>query len=233
VRGFGEFVQSFERCGALRVFQDRGDSRNARQAVDLMAGEFDDRHGSKGTHGAAVLRDELMYGGVAGSTADAGFAAGEDNGRGQALDVPLEGAADGFVEVVDVEDEAAVRACVGAEVEDMGVSAELGEQAGVGLAGEIGGHDGHGPSIEAKGRGRHARVLDGKQRLDAGALNGEEEIERIGRAGSDVESSVGLAGDLMPSMQAEGSAFVVSGRSGQKNGLGHRVGDRNLCNGGD
>ena len=45
---------------------------------------------------------------AAGGALEAGCAAGEDEAGGEALDVVLEGAADGFVEVVDVEDEAAV-----------------------------------------------------------------------------------------------------------------------------
>jgi hypothetical protein len=35
----------------------------------------------------------------------AGFAAGEDQGGGEAFDAPFEGAGDGFVEVVEVENE--------------------------------------------------------------------------------------------------------------------------------
>jgi len=54
----------------------------------------------------------------------------EDEAGGHALDVPLEGAVDGFVEVVDVKDEAAVWRGEGSEVADVGVAAELVGDAG-------------------------------------------------------------------------------------------------------
>ena len=61
-----------------------------------------------------------------------GLAPGQDEAGGEAFDVPLEGAEGGLVEVVDVEDEAAVGAGEGAEVANMGVAAELAADAGVG-----------------------------------------------------------------------------------------------------
>ena len=64
------------------------------------------------------------------------------------------GPADGLVEVVDVEDEAAVGRGEGAEVADVRVAAELGVDAGVGAEREIVGHDGHGSAEEAEGRER-------------------------------------------------------------------------------
>ena len=216
MRGFGEFVEGLKRRGALRVFEDGSNGRYAGQAVDLMAGELEDGHGGEGAHGTAVLGDELKYGGVAGSATGTGYAAGENDGGGHAFDVPLEGAADGFVEVVDVEGEAAVGSFKGAEVEDVSVSAKLGEEVGVGLAGEVGSHDGHGSAIETEGTSCHALVLDGDERLDAGALDGKEEFQRRGGAGSKIEIGVGLAGDLAAGVQAEGAAFVISKRGGQE-----------------
>ncbi len=71
---------------------------------------------------------------------------------GHALQVPLEGAADGFVEVVDVEDEAAVGRGKSAEVAHMGVAAELADDAGGGQHGQVGGHDRHGAAKVAEGR---------------------------------------------------------------------------------
>jgi hypothetical protein len=99
----------------------------------------------------------------------AGLAAGEDEAGGHALDVPLEGAADGLVEVVDVEDEAAVGRGEGAEVADVGVAAELGEDAGVGAEREIVGHDRDGSAEEAEGRAAMRSYLMGDERGDAAA----------------------------------------------------------------
>jgi len=93
----------------------------------------------------------------------------------------------------------------------VGVSAELGEQAGVRLAGEVGGHDGHCAAIEAEGRSRHALVLDRDERLDARAFDGEYERERVGGAGGCIEGGMRLAGDLVARMQAEGARLFAAG----------------------
>lgn len=63
----------------------------------------------------------------------------------------FEGAWDGFVEIVEVEDELAVRGGKGAEVLDVGVAAELDKEGRVGEAGEVSGHDGDGAAEEGEG----------------------------------------------------------------------------------
>src|SRR5271163_762532 len=98
--------------------------------MDLEAGDLEHGHAAEVVHHVAVLGEEDGGGLVAADFAGAGFAAGEDEAGGHALDVPLEGAGDGLIEVVDVEDEAAVGAGEGAEVADVGVAAELGVEAG-------------------------------------------------------------------------------------------------------
>ncbi len=80
----------------------------------------------------AVALGEGEDGVVAGACFARRLAAGEDEAGGHALEVPLEGTADGLVEVVDVEDEAAVGRGEGAEVAHVRVAAELGDDAGVG-----------------------------------------------------------------------------------------------------
>lgn len=70
-----------------------------------------------------------------------------DAGR-EPFDVPLEGSGEGLVEVVEVEEERAFRGGVQAEVQQVGVSAELDGEPGVRLGGEVGGHDGGGPAQE-------------------------------------------------------------------------------------
>ena len=52
-------------------------------------------------------------------------ARGNEDADGQALDVPLPRTGQGLVEVVDVEDEAALGRCVEAEVREVGVAATL------------------------------------------------------------------------------------------------------------
>ena len=124
--------------------EDGGDGIGGGEAMNLITRELHDGHGREGLHHGAVLLGEVADGIAARCSLEAGCAAGEDEAGGEALDVVLEGTADGFVKVVDVEDEAAIESGKGAEVEDVGVAAELGGDAGVGVAGEVGCHDGDG-----------------------------------------------------------------------------------------
>jgi hypothetical protein len=158
----GEGLEQALRGGAAGLREDGGHGVGGAEAMDLVARDFEDGHGGEGLHHAAVLLREVAHGIAAGDALDAGFPAGKDEAGGETLDVVLEGTADGLVEVIDVEDQAAVEGGVGSEVEDVGVAAELGGDAGVGMAGEVGGHDGDGAAKEAEGAGGHALVLDGE-----------------------------------------------------------------------
>ena len=79
-------------------------------------------------------------------------AAGHLEAGREALEVPLEGAGEGLVEVVDVEDQRALGSGEAAEVGEVGVAAELDVEAGRRRGGEVGGHQGG-----ALGRRRRAR----------------------------------------------------------------------------
>ena len=151
-RGFGEGLEGLERSGALGLAEDRRHRVDAGEAVNLMANHLQDGQRGELRHAGAVAFGEVEHGFFAGGALDAGLSPGEDERAGEALEVPLKGTADGLVEVIDVEEQAAADgAGVGAEVFDVGVAAELGEQPGVGVGGEIGSHDGHGSAEEAEG----------------------------------------------------------------------------------
>ncbi len=124
-------------------------------------------------------------------------AAGEHERGGHALQVPLEGAANGFVEVVDVEDEAAVGRGVGAEVAHVGVAAELADDAGGGERGEVGGHHRHSAAKVAEGRCGHELVLELDERGNAAAHGALEQRERRRLARLGVEGVVLLAAHLL------------------------------------
>src|SRR5208337_970193 len=102
---------------------------------------FNMGHFAECLHLRGVAQDALFNGAPDGRVLVAGVAAGDRDGGCHALEVPLEGAADGFVEVVDVEDQASVGRGIGANVADVRVSAELADDAGVGQSGQVGGHD--------------------------------------------------------------------------------------------
>ena len=71
---------------------------------------------------------------------EAAVAAGDGEARGEPLHVPLERARQRLVEVVEAEDEPAVRRGEDAEVREMRVAAELGVQARPRHAREVGRH---------------------------------------------------------------------------------------------
>ena len=133
------------------------------------------------------------------------------------LDVPLEGAADGLVEVVDVEDEAGVDAGEGAEVADVGVTAELGVDARVGPERQVGGHDRRSSAEEAEGRGGHAVVLDGDEGGNTAAHGVGEELERVGGAGFRPPCGEIDAAGVLALGLAEGQA--LAGCEGDGHGL--------------
>ena len=86
------------------------------------------------------------------------IAAGQ-RGKRPSLEVPLEGSADGLVEVVDVEHQPPVGSSVGAKVAHMRIAAELGDNAGIGQRRQVGGHHRHGAAEVAEGRVGHHLVL--------------------------------------------------------------------------
>jgi len=100
--------------------------------MDLIVSEFQHGHLREEVHRGAIALEEGSRGVAAEAVFCACLASGEDEAYGEALDVPLEWAANGLVEVVDVEDEAAIGRGEGSEVADVRVAAELGEDAGVG-----------------------------------------------------------------------------------------------------
>ena len=209
---FGELLEEVEGAGALGLQEGGVDGLDALFAADLMAGDLKDRLTGEGIDGGAIGDDEVFGGRVAGGAAVTGFAAGEDEGGGEAFEVPLEGAGDGFVEVIEVEDELAVGGGEGAEVLDVGVAAELDGEAGVGEAGEVGGHDGDGAAEEGEGVDAHTRIFDGEERGEAAGAGGFEDGDGIERAGLGVEGDVELARDGVTEAFAFGDALGGIGK---------------------
>ncbi len=102
----------------------------------------------------------LQRGAVGLRVAVAVLAGGDRDARGEALDVPLERAGERLVEVVQVEELGAFRGGVQAEVEEVGVAAELDREAGVRLGRQVAGHHGGRAAQERERGGGHAAVPD-------------------------------------------------------------------------
>jgi hypothetical protein len=116
-----------------------------------------------GTGGMAVVR----------------FQAGENDARGHALHIPFPRTGDGFIEVVDVENETAVGRFVAAQILDVRIAAELHEDTCMRLIGEIGSHDGDGTAEESKRRFRHPAVFERQKLWYASLRRSQENIDWI------------------------------------------------------
>jgi len=168
-----------------------------------MASELEDGHIGEEAHAFAIALEEMGGGLIGGGVFDVGGAAGKEEAGAEAFDVPLEGTAEGFVEVVDVEDEVSVDAGIGAEVADVGVAAELGDDAAVGKARKVVGHDGDGSAEKAEGGGGHEPVAKGEEARETAAQAFAEEGEGVAMAQAGVPGSVLRAGMLFAEFAAE------------------------------
>src|SRR5204862_6676271 len=119
----------------------------------VALGHRSDR-GHRGPVGAHACQDS----GLALWPLEAAIASANRDAGGKPLDVPLERAGQRLVEVVDVEDELAVRGLEDTEVREVCVTAELDAQARIGTRGQVGGHDRGGAPVEGEGGGEHAPV---------------------------------------------------------------------------
>ena len=77
---------------------------------------------------------------------------GQDHAGGQTLDVPFPWSGKRFIQVIDVEDQAALGRGKGAEVREVGVATGLHPEAGAWRVRQVGGHDRGGAAIKGEGR---------------------------------------------------------------------------------
>ena len=213
----GERLQIAQRSGALGQLEDCRDGLHAVQTVDLEARQVEHWHAREGVHHGAIAAKEGAGGVVADALPDAGLLPRQQKAGGHSLDIPLEGAADGLVEIVEVEYEATVGSCEGTEVADVGVTAELRVNAGVGTEREITGHYGDGATEEAEGRAGHPLVFDGDERGNTAAHRLGHQGERAGVAAlsrGGVPAGVVGAAHVLAVRLTEGKTFAGWKRSG-------------------
>ena len=110
---------------------------------------------------------------------EADVAPGDGQARREPLDVPLEGAGQGLVEVVEVEHEAAVGRGEDAEVGQVGVAAELRPQPRVRRRGQVGRHGQGSAAEERERRDEHPAVADGEQLGDPRAALADDQPDGV------------------------------------------------------
>lgn len=191
-----------------------GGTHEGQQAVGVGARVPDLQlaHAGQPAHRRAVRGDGLPRRSVGLGLAVPVLAGGHGDARGEPFDVPLEGAGEGLVEVVEVEveGEGAFRGGVQAEVEQVGVAAELHGEAGVGLGGEIGGHHGGRAAQEGEGGGGHPAVADRQQLREPVAALPFQYGDGVGAVDGRDPDGVGGTGDEF----AGGAAALRSGGGG-------------------
>jgi hypothetical protein len=98
---------------------------------------------------------------------------------GKTLDVPLERAGKGLVEVAQVEGQVPLRRGPQSEVQHVSVPAQLHRQPAVQLAGEVGSHDRRGAPVVIPRRGRHPLMPDGNQLRDPDLVLRLDRLQRV------------------------------------------------------
>jgi hypothetical protein len=147
--------------------------------MNLMARGYQNRLGREHPDRLTVALSEGFNRFGTGGMAVVRFQAGENDARGHALHIPFPRTGDGFIEVVNVENETAIGCFVAAQILDVRIAAELHENTGMRLIGEIGSHDRDGTPEESKRRFRHPAVLE-RQKLGYASLRrGQENIDWI------------------------------------------------------
>jgi len=116
-------------------------------------------------HRLAIGPDRRQDCGLALGTGEPKIPAGDLDTGGQALDVPLDGTGKSLVEVVEPEHQRTLGGVEHAEVQQMGIAAELSAQPAGRSRAQIRGHHRRTTPEESKGRGRHPPVSDGNEVL--------------------------------------------------------------------
>ena len=117
--------------------------------------------------------------------------------RGQALDIPLPRRRQRFVEVVDVQNQVALRRGEDAEVQQMAVAAGLHSQAGAGERGQVVSHQSRRTAQEGERAAQHAPITDGDQIRHAMPIRFFEDVDGVASLGRRFPGGVALARQLL------------------------------------
>ena len=141
---------------------------------------------------------------------------------GEALQVPLDGAGQGLVEVVQTEDERALGCVEDAEVQQVRITAQLGAQSCGRRRRQVGGHDARAATEEGEGRHQHPAVADRHQLGGPSSGLALEDGDGILAGRQRVPRREGLEGDLRPTSATAGLTFGDALRL-EVLGVGQRV----------
>lgn len=114
---------------SFRLLKDLRDRCDAGESMYLEACHLKDGHVREALQQFAERGEESIRGVFCAALFDSSGATGEEDAGRHAFYVPLEGAAHGLVEIIDIADEPAVGTGVGSQVLDVSVATELGVHA--------------------------------------------------------------------------------------------------------
>src|SRR6185437_16230445 len=103
--GLGKQLEIVQRSRAHCLEQCLVDGLNAAEAMYLESSHIKERHLCKGAHQLAVAQDALLDTFARGRLLVPGLTRSQNQRGSHPLQIPLEWTADGFVEVVDVENQ--------------------------------------------------------------------------------------------------------------------------------
>src|SRR5664280_2574209 len=166
----GQAIEIVHGRRPLSLTQHGEHRRDVQVAENLIASDFVHCHLTEVAHRLTIAARDSEHSLLAVFLGVIGFASSQHQARGHALYVPFPRSTDGFVEVVDVENEPSVRASISSQVANVRVAANLRVNAGVRKLGEVRGHHRNGPAKEPEGRSCHACELDGQELGEAAAL---------------------------------------------------------------
>ena len=176
--------------------------------VHMTVPDVEVAHLGESQHGFAIPPHALAHGGLSLLLGEPVVASADLDARRQALDVPLPRSDGGLVEVVDVEDGAALGAEEEPEVGYVRVAACLDLDSGGRGAREVGRHDERASAIEGEGRDGHPLVAQRKQLPYAGLALAAQELDGIGTILWFLPSGVRTKGDLISQGGATLRAFL-------------------------
>jgi hypothetical protein len=107
------------------------------------------------------------------------MAGGDDDAGRQSLDVPLPGSGQSFIEIVDVEEDVALRRGEAAKIHKVSVAAGLHTKSGRRGRRQIGRHDRGRAAIKGERRLGHASEADRDQFRDAAFVGLAQKLDRI------------------------------------------------------
>ncbi len=147
--------------------------------------------------------------------------------RPEALDIPLPRRRQRFVEVVDVQNQVALRRGEDAEVQQMAVAARLYSQAGAGERGQVVSHQARRAAQEGERAAQHPPITDGDQIRHAIPIGLFQHADRVASLGRRLPGGVALARQLLAQRLARRHALVSREKRGARS-LGHVVHGRPL-----